>query len=275
MQRAQVTIGRKTLSYLISDNDAPPVRQRPLRHVLFLHAFPLHAEMWEPNLGALPEGWRGIAPDFRGFGQSPIPPVDKHRIIDFAGDMIDLLDRLDIASAVVVGCSMGGYALFEMIHTAPHYVSGAVLVSTKATADTEEAKAGRKAMIDRLDRGGVSAIADEMVPKLLGATAQRERPDHVKHVRQMINSNKPETVKMAINALMERADSTPLLPHIKVPSLIVAGSEDTLIPPTQADEMHKVIPNSACEKISFAGHLPNLEQTAPFDALLHRFLQKL
>jgi 3-oxoadipate enol-lactonase len=275
MQRAQVTIGRKTLSYLVSDHGAPPVRQRPLRHVLFLHAFPLHAEMWESNLGTLPEGWRGIAPDFRGFGQSPLPPGDKNRIIDFAGDMIDLLDRLEITSAIVVGCSMGGYALFEMIHTAPHYVSGAVLVSTKATADTEEAKNGRKAMIERLERGGVGAIADEMVPKLLGATAQRERPDLVKHVRHMINSNRPETVKMAINALMERADSTPLLPHIKVPSLIVAGADDTLIPPAQADEMHKAIPNSACEKMAFAGHLPNLEQTAAFDARLYQFLQKL
>jgi pimeloyl-ACP methyl ester carboxylesterase len=275
MQRAQVTIGRKTLSYLISDQGAPPARQRPLRHVLFLHAFPLHAGMGEPNLGALPEGWQGIAPDFRGFGQSPLPPGDKHRMIDFAGDMIDLLDRLEVTSAVVVGCSMGGYALFEMIHTAPHYVSAAVLVSTKATADTDEAKTGRKAMIERLDRGGVGVIADEMAPKLLGATAQRERPDLVKHVKGMINSNKPETVKMAINALMERADSTPLLPHIKVPSLILAGVEDTLIPPAQADEMHKVIPNSGCEKMPLAGHLPNLEQTAPFDARLHQFLQKL
>src|SRR5215212_7492401 len=148
MRREQVTIGRKTISYLVSDTGAPADRHRPLRHVLFLHGFPLLAGMWEANLGALPEGWRGIAPDFRGFGQSPMPPGDKHRIIDFAGDMIDLLDRLDIASAVVVGCSMGGYALFEMIHTAPHYVSGAVLVSTKATADTDEAKTARKAMIE-------------------------------------------------------------------------------------------------------------------------------
>src|SRR6185436_19179925 len=100
MQRAQVTIGRKTLSYLVSDQGAPSARQRTLRHVLFLHAFPLHAEMWASTLGALPEGWQGIAPDFRGFGQSPLPPSDKIRIIDFAGDMIDLLDRLDVTSAV-------------------------------------------------------------------------------------------------------------------------------------------------------------------------------
>lgn len=231
--------------------------------------------MWDATLGALPEGWQGIAPDLRGFGQSSLPPVDKHRIIDFAGDMIDLLDRLEVTSAVVVGCSMGGYTLFEMVHTAQNYVAGAVLVSTKATADTEEAKAGRKAMIERLDRGGVAAIANEMLPKLLGATAQRERPDLESHVRTIINSNKPETVKMAITALMERADSTPLLTHMKMPTLIIAGTEDTLIPPAQADEMHKAIPNSQRETIAAAGHLPNLEQPAAFDAQLNQFLQKL
>ena len=275
MRREQVTIGRKRISYLVSEPVTPASRQRPLRNVLFIHAFPLHAEMWEPNLVALPEGWRGIAPDLRGFGQSSLPPGDQHRILDFAGDMVDVLDRLEVASAVVVGCSMGGYTLFEMIHTARNYVAGAVLVSTKATADTEEGKAGRKAMIERLARDGVPAIANEMVPKLIGATTGRERPDLEKHVRCMANANKPETVKMAITALMGRVDSTPLLAHMKMPTLIIAGAEDTLIPPAQADEMHDAIQNSQCETMACAGHLPNLEQTAPFNALLHQFLQKL
>ena len=231
--------------------------------------------MWEPNLGALPDGWHGIAPDLRGFGQSSFPPGDKHRIIDFAGDMIDLLDRLEIGEAVVVGCSMGGYTLFEMIHTAHNYVAGAVMVSTKATPDNDEAKNNRRAMIERLERGGVGAIANEMLPKLLGPTTLRERPDLEKHLRNMINSNKPETVKMAITALMERADSTPLLHHMRMPSLVIAGAEDTLIPPSQADELHAAIPNAACHKMAMAGHLPNLEQTTTFDALLTQFLQKL
>jgi 3-oxoadipate enol-lactonase len=275
MRREQVTIGRKTISYLLSPQATAGTPQRPVRHVLFLHGFPLHAEMWETSLGALPDGWRGIAPDLRGFGKSPIPPGDRHRIIDMAGDMIDLLDRLEIPSAVVVGLSMGGYVLFEMVHTAQNYVAGAVLVSTKAGADSEEGKAGRRAAIERLENGGVGAIANDMLPKLLGATTQRDRPDVEKHLRNIINSNTPATVKMALNALMDRADSTALLGHMTMPSLIIAGAEDTLIPPTQADDMHVAIPNSRLEKIAFAGHMPNLEQSAAFDALLYQFLEKL
>jgi 3-oxoadipate enol-lactonase len=275
MRREQVKIGRKQISYLTSAPPAPATRQHPLRTVLFLHAFPLQAAMWEPNLGALPEGWRGIAPDLRGFGESPLPDSDKHRISEFAGDVIDLLDRLEISEAVCVGCSMGGYVLFEMIRTAPQYAAGAVLVSTRAGADSDEGKANRRKMIERLESGGVAAIASEMVPKLIGATSQRERPDLERQVRNLILGNPPEAIKTAITAMMERADSTPLLAKIKVPALIIAGAEDTLIPPSQAEEMHRAIPGSAWKILANGGHLLNLEQTTSFEALLYQYLQAL
>ena len=275
MRREQVTIGRKQITYLASETAAPAVRQHPLRTVVFLHAFPLTAEMWEPNLGALPEGWRGIAPDLRGFGHSPLPASDTPQIVDFAGDVVDLLDRLEITSAVLVGCSMGGYVLFEMIHTARQYASGVVLVSTRADADSEEGRAGRRRMLEGLESGGVSAIANEMAPKLLGITTRRERPDLETHLRNLILANKPDAIRTAVTAMMERSDSTPLLAQIKVPTLIVAGAEDMLIPTSQAGEMHRAISKSACEIMASAGHLPSLEQTTPFDRLLCRFLQKL
>lgn len=275
MRREQVTVGHKEISYLVSDTPPPAIKQHPLRTVVFLHAFPLSAQMWETNLGALPDGWRGIAPDFRGFGTSPLPKAEHHRMSDFAGDVIDLLERLGIAQAVFVGCSMGGYVAFEVWKSAAPYVSGLVLVSTRANADAEEGKAGRRTMIEQLDREGVESIADTMIPKLLGATAQRERPELVKHLRTLIVSNTPEAVRTAILAIMERRDSTPLLGNIKVPTAIIAGAEDTLIPVSAAESMHGTIMGSTLEVIALAGHLPNLEQTAVFDTGLSTFLQKL
>ena len=75
--------------------------------------------------------------------------------------------------------------------------------------------------------------------------------------------------------MMTRRDSTPFLRDIKIPTLVCAGAEDTLIPPTEADGMHRAIPNAECELFPFAGHLPNLEQPAPFETRLTLFLQKL
>ncbi|HKY22107.1 MAG TPA: alpha/beta fold hydrolase [Vicinamibacterales bacterium] len=273
MRRAQVAIGRKTISYLTSETGIPATRQHPLRNVVFLHAFPLQATMWEPNVGAVPHGWRAIAPDLRGFGESSLPQADHHRMSEYAGDVIDLLDRLEVTEAAFVGCSMGGYVLFEMLRAAPRYISAMALVSTRPGSDSEEGRKNREKMMALVEQEGIDAIADQMLPKLLGATTQRERPDVAKQVRNLIVANTRQGVKTAVKAMMNRVDSTPLLAHIAVPALIVAGAEDTLIPPTEADAMHKAIPTSQCELMPFAGHLPNLEQPGPFNALLWQFLQ--
>lgn len=275
MRREYVTVGRKRISYLTSKSANAAPRQHPLRTVVFLHAFPLQAKMWEPNLGAMPDGWRAVAPDLRGFGETPLLDERAQQMNDLAGDVVDLLDRLEIADAAVVGCSMGGYVLFELLKNAPNYVSAVALVSTRPAADSEEGRKNRQKMIDQVDGGGVEAIANEMVPKLLGTTSQRQRPDLVKHVRNLIVPNRPQGIKAAITAMMERSDSTPVLSRITVPTLILAGAEDTLIPPTEAEAMEREVPASKYELMPFAGHLPNLEQSAAFDGLLSQFLQKL
>ena len=241
--------------------------------------------MWESNLASLPEGWRGVAPDLRGFGESSLPEAPSredagfgtpsHRMADFAGDVIDLLDRLEVTEAAVVGCSMGGYVLFEMLRAAPRYLSAVGLISTRPGPDNEEGKKNRQKMIEKVEQEGIDAIADQMLPKMLGATTQRDRPEVMTHARNLIVANTRQGVKNAVQAMMDRSDSTPLLAQITVPTLIVAGAEDVLIPPTEADAMHRAIPASSLELMSGAGHLPNLEQPGPFDALLGRFLQRI
>ena len=267
MRRDTVAIGHKTLTYLISNPHEPAVRQRPASTVVFLHAFPLQSEMWEPNLGAMPDGWRAVAPDFRWE-----PGVTMS---DLAGDVIDLLDHLEVTHAAVVGCSMGGYVLFEMLKSAPRYISAVGLVSTRPGADNEEGRKNRQKMIEQVEREGVAAIAAQMVPKLLGATTQRDRPDLVTHVRNVILQNTPGRIKAAVTAMMERSDSTPLLAKIDVPALVIHGAEDGLTPPTEADATHRAVRNSQLELIPLSGHLPNLEQPAPFDGILWQFLKKL
>jgi 3-oxoadipate enol-lactonase len=267
MRRETVSVGNKSLSYLISEPPEHTARQRPLSTVLFLHAFPLQSAMWDAELGTSPGGWRTVAPDLRweaGIGMA-----------DLAGDVVDLLDHLGVTRAAVVGCSMGGYVLFEMLKSAPRYISAAGLVSTRPGADNEEGRKNRQKMIEQVDREGVDAIAAQMVPKLLGATTHRDRPDLVKHVRDLIVANTPGRVNAALTAMMERNDSTPLLAKIDVPALVIHGAEDTLIPASEAEGMHRAIRNSQLALIPFSGHLPNLEQPVVFDATLWPFLNKL
>lgn len=267
MRREKVSVGHKALSYLIAEPSGPAVRQRPASTVVFLHAFPLQASMWEANIATIPDGWRTVAPELRG--EAGV------RMSDLAGDVVDLLDHLGVTQAAVVGCSMGGYVLFEVLKSAPRYVSAAALVSTRPGADNDEGRKNRQKMIALADSGGVEAVAEQMVPKLLGPTTQRERPDSITQVRDLIVTNTADRVKALIVAMMERGDSTPILGKVDVPALIVHGAEDGLIPPAEAEGMHRAISHSRLELIPSSGHLPNLEQSIRFDEILWDFLAKL
>lgn len=275
MRREHVTIGHKKISYLISEPSARATRQQPLRTVVFLHAFPLQAAMWEPTLGAVPDGWRAVAPDFRGFGESALPSGEAQGMSEIAGDVIDLLDHLGVSQAAIVGCSMGGYVLFEMMRSAPRYVSALGLVSTRPGADSDEGRKNRQKMIEQVDSEGVGVIATQMLTKLVGVNTQANRPDLMKRLRNLIEGNTRPGIKGALTAMIDRVDSTPMLGNIKAPTLVVAGIEDTLILPSEAEAMHRGIPNAECELIALAGHLPNLEQPVPFEARLWQFLQKI
>src|SRR5262250_697256 len=135
--------------------------------LVLLHAFPLNARMWEPQLALAGRGWHVLAPHVRGIdlmeGASEEPAVNS--IDDYAADLIDFLDALHIEDAVFCGLSMGGYLAFALLRHAPHYVRGLVLADTRATADTPEGLEVRHRMLKLVEDKGVDAVADEMIPK--------------------------------------------------------------------------------------------------------------
>jgi pimeloyl-ACP methyl ester carboxylesterase len=115
-------------------------------------------------------------------------------------------------------------------------------------------------------------VADEMLPKLLGDTTRRQRPDLTARVRGLILASPTEAIAGAVRALMTRPDSTPTLAAIHVPTLVVVGREDSVTPPAAAEALHAGIAGSAIVVIPEAGHLTSLEQPAAFNAALAHFL---
>jgi pimeloyl-ACP methyl ester carboxylesterase len=228
--------------------------------------------MWEPQLELAGHGWRVIAPQYRGMdggtGDPPAVSVD-----DYSADVIDLLDHLKVEEAVICGLSLGGYVAFSLFRLAPRYVRGLVLADTRSPADGAEAVEGRKRLLAVARDHGAAAIADELVPKLLGATTQREHPAVVERVRSLILSSSGTAIAGAITALMTRPDSTSLLSSIHCPTLIVVGEEDTLTPPAMSRDMLRAIGGSELTVIPKSGHLTNLETPSAFNAALARFLE--
>jgi 3-oxoadipate enol-lactonase len=250
---------------------APSSAERPRGTLLLLHAFPLSARMWEGQLALAAGGWHVVAPQLRGFdGGAGDPPAAS--MDDYAGDVIDLLDALHVKQAVVGGLSMGGYVAFALLRLAARYVQGLILADTRSQADTPEGIAGRTRLLQLVQDQGPSAVADEMIPKLLGETTRATRPAVVAQVRSLALASSADAIAGAIRALMTRPDSTPLLATIHVPTLIVVGDQDTVTPPAASEEMHRAIAGSELVRIPQAGHLSNLEQPELFGAALAAFL---
>jgi pimeloyl-ACP methyl ester carboxylesterase len=226
--------------------------------------------MWEGQLVLADRGWRVIAPQLRGFDGGGDPAAAS--VDDYAGDIIDLLDALHIKQAVIGGLSLGGYVAFALLRLAARYIQGLVLADTRSQADTPEGVAGRVRLLQLAQDKGPSAVADEMIPKLLGNTTRTTRPEIMEHVRSLALASSTEAIAGAIRALMTRPDSTPLLASIHVPTLIVVGDEDGVTPPAAAEEMHRAIGGSELVRIPGAGHLSNLERPDAFNAALAAFL---
>jgi len=239
--------------------------------VVLLHGFPFHAEMWRPQLEAVPQGWRFIAPDFRGFGRTPFhPPAEGSVTMDtYAADVGALMDALKIEEAVIGGLSMGGYVAFAMFRQEPARFTSMLLADTKAPGDTAEGRAGRVRLREILAQQGTPAIADQMLPKLLSTDAPR---NVVAGVRGMIEASAPAAFDAAIEALMKRPDSTPDLPRITCAALIVVGDRDVITPVSESEAMRLAIPRSQLAVIPGAGHVSNLEQPAAFSRVLADFL---
>ena len=144
--------------------------------LVLIHGFPLTARMWEPQLELAEHGWRIIVPQLRGFDGPPADAVATS-VDDYAGDVIDLLDALHIEQAVIGGLSMGGYITFAVFRHAARYFRGMILADTRAQADTPEGIEGRKQMIQLVREKGAAAAADEMLPRLIGASTRASRPD--------------------------------------------------------------------------------------------------
>jgi len=271
MTRQYCHIGSSTIAYL----DSAP-GDSTLRTYVLLHAFPLGANQWEPQMRAIPGGWRLITPDLRGFGGSTeLDSLSALAMSDYAGDVVDLLAELSISRAVIGGLSMGGYAALALLQSAPQVIEALILADTRATADTPEGRANRRNMLALVDREGPSGVAREMMPKLLGKTTREVNPAVEAQVRRLIKQQSPVAIRGAIHRMMHRSDSTALLAQVAVPTLVIVGGEDELTPPEDSRRIADAVPGAALVTIPAAGHLSNLEQPDAFNAALTAFLAKL
>jgi 3-oxoadipate enol-lactonase len=236
--------------------------------IVLLHAFPLDATMWDPQLAALRGDVPVIAPNAPGFGGAPLMTPAMH--MDAAADRAaDEAANAGFNRVVLVGLSMGGYVALAFWRRHRERVMGLVLANTKAGADDEAGKERRRALADRLRAEGNGFLV-ENPPPLLSTEASSELWDLVK---ENIRAQPAEAIAAASLGMAERPDSTPDLAGIDVPTLVITSSADTLIPPEVTTPMAGQIPGARLEVIDGAGHLSNLEAPGLFNELLREHVR--
>ena len=246
--------------------DGPPV--------LLLHPFPCHHEFWNPVAAALESRYRLILPDLRGHGDSEIGEgpalMRKH-----AGDVARVLDAAGIGKAAFIGCSIGGYVLFEFWRRFRARVTSLVLCDTRPQPDTAEARANRFKAADAVLEQGTEPFIESMIPKLLGRTTLAARPDLVDGARAMMRKMSAENISMVQRGMAERPDSAADLKTIKVPTLIAIGEEDLLSTPADGELMRQNIAGSQLKVIPKAGHYAAWEQPEAVGMVLRQFLDSV
>ena len=241
---------------------------------IFVHGYPLDHTMWKPQLQGLRVHVRCIAPDLRGFGESE-GTGESSSMDDFASDLVGLMDELRVERAALCGLSMGGYVALAFAEHWPDRLSGLVLANTRSGADSEAAREARLKSATTAQEQGADAIVDGLLPRMLAESTRAQRPEVSEQVRQMMARQPVSGIAGALRGMAGRPDRTSVLSRIRCPALVITGSADALIPPSESEAMAAAIPGAKLVIIPEAGHLSNLEQPEAFNAALREFFLRL
>ena len=245
------------------------------RPLVLIHGFPMDQSIWSAQARALAGQCRVLTPDLRGFGRSSVTP-GKVTVEQWADDLAAMLDALRIGEPIVLGgLSMGGYVAFRFFQAHRGRLAGLVLCDTKAAADTPQAAAGRLETAARLEREGPQFLAETMLPRLLAPATFNGRPEVVDRLREIIMAGDPVGYAATLRGLAERPDSTPVLPKIDCPTLLIVGRQDPLSTVAEMNAMARAIPASQIVEIDGAGHVTPMEKPEEVNRAMGEFLSSL
>ena len=173
---------------------------------------------------------------------------------------------------ILGGISMGGYIAFEILRQAPKRVTGLILMDTNARSDPPAAQKKRMEMIENAKTKGITSVIS---PALLDIIAPANRNDITRHIlSKMALSTGVEKYVNQQTLIMNRPDSTDLLPEISCPVLVMGGALDALSPPAAMDEIASKISSSAHVIIENSAHLPPVENPAAVTSAWRMFFKQ-
>lgn len=240
--------------------------------VVFLHGIGGNRTNWQDQLSAFGDDYLAIAWDARGYGDSE-DPAETLAFSQFAEDLKCLLDQVGAEKAHLVGLSMGGMIAQDFYARYPERVATLVLVGTSSgfcilTAQAQEEFL--RARLAPLEQGRtLKQIAPQLIDSLVGPNATAAARAQLLGSLEALRTG---PYKQALRAILS-TDFRALLPRINVPTLVIVGSCDKVLPPPASEALAAAIPNAELVVLDGVGHLSNIEAPEIFNATLRRFLQ--
>ena len=238
--------------------------------VLLIMGLGYPAAMWHRTVPALADRYRVLRPDNRGAGRTGDVVGDPYPVEAMAADAVAVLDAAGVQRAQVVGLSMGGLIAQELALSHPDRVRSLALLSTHAGA--ADAVWDQEALALLADRGqlGLRAAAEASVPFNYAPDTPRELIEQDWAVRFPLAS----TAQGYVNQLVGSSAWSGLdrLPSLRVPTLVVAGALDRLVPPANGVLLADAIPGAELVVVDGANHLLGTDRETEVNALLVRWL---
>jgi pimeloyl-ACP methyl ester carboxylesterase len=237
------------------------------RSLILIHAAGSNGHAWHYQYEHLGKAHSPIAPDLPGHGRSS--GVEALRTVnDYTDFAVAFLDALKINAAVIAGRSMGGAIAMDMAIRYPSRVQALALLATAAqfTVPQERIETWRAVT---MGRSGQPFNNDGYAPKTIA-----ERPEVIREGWGEQISTDPR-VRWGDMVAAAQVDLRETIGRIDKPTLIVAGRDDTITPPANAEFLHGRIKGSRLEVIPDASHNLTTEQPAATNAVLEKFLSTL
>jgi len=238
--------------------------------VVLIHGHPFNRSMWAPQLAALRDRFRVIAPDLRGYGDSPVTPGTVP-MAQLAADVGHLLDRNGIATAALVGLSMGGLVVMELAAARPDRWWAYGFIATTAQRVTGDERAVRLDSAQTMEEQGMRPVAEQMAARLFGPGPSEKL---TQEIMAMMLATNPAGAAAAVRGRAERPDYQPVLKAVTAPALVCAGDHDSYSTAEITGELASCLPDPEVVIMEGVGHLPNLERPDVFNEHLLRFLTR-
>jgi 3-oxoadipate enol-lactonase len=243
--------------------DAPPV--------VLLHAIATNSDMWLPQLGVWSAAFRIVRIDLPGHGASDLPEASL-TFADYAAQVREALDELEIGRVAIVGLSLGGMIAQAFALAYPERTRAVVLAHTSARTDPPVRELWDR-RLEQLEQHGLKAQAAPTLERWFTRAFAGASPMTLEWLARQIRSTSAAGYAAAIRAI-QALDHQARLPEISAPTLVVAGEDDSAVPPAVAAAIAQSIPRAELVVLKDAAHLGNVQQPVVFTEVVGNFLRK-